>query len=114
MTTHGLFSFRFHHAPINCLRTLFDLLPTVLVFAVVLWCQIQAGLAAETLGPFESHADIGKPGKGGAVDFDVPNRAFVLTGGGENMWFTNDAFHFVWKKMSGDLALRSAIEWVDA
>ena len=28
------------------------------------------------------------------------------------MWFTNDAFRFVWKKISGDFALRSAIEWV--
>src|SRR5262249_40931751 len=32
-------------------------------------------------------------------------------GGGENMWFTNDVFHFVWKQVSGDFALQAAIEF---
>jgi hypothetical protein len=27
------------------------------------------------------------------------------------MWFTNDAFHFVWKRVSGDFAFQTAIEW---
>ena len=30
------------------------------------------------------------------------------------MWFTNDAFHFVWTRVSGDFALRAAIEWLGA
>jgi TolB protein len=36
----------------------------------------------------------------------------VIAGGGENMWSTNDAFHFVWKRLSGDFALQAAIEFV--
>jgi hypothetical protein len=28
------------------------------------------------------------------------------------MWFTNDAFHFVWKRVSGDFALQAAIEFL--
>ena len=28
------------------------------------------------------------------------------------MWFTNDAFHFAWKKVSGDFALSAAVEWL--
>src|SRR6266850_1636787 len=113
MTTHRQFSFGSSHLPVICLRTL-DLLTTALIVLVALWCQIRAGSAAETLGPFESHADIGQPGKSGSVEFDATNRVILLTGGGENMWFTNDAFHFAWKKLSGDFSLRSAIEWVEA
>src|SRR5256884_5178709 len=28
------------------------------------------------------------------------------------MWFTNDAFQFVWKKMTGDVALTADIRWI--
>ena len=28
------------------------------------------------------------------------------------MWFTNDAFHFIWKRMSGDFALQAAVEFL--
>jgi hypothetical protein len=40
--------------------------------------------------------------------------AYVVSGGGENMWFTNDAFHFVWKRVSGDFDLQAAIQWRDS
>ncbi len=30
------------------------------------------------------------------------------------MWFTNDAFHFVWKRVSGDVALRASLELLGA
>jgi dipeptidyl aminopeptidase/acylaminoacyl peptidase len=35
-----------------------------------------------------------------------------VTGGGENMWFTKDAFHFVWKRVSGDVALAADLQWI--
>ena len=28
------------------------------------------------------------------------------------MWFDSDEFHFVWKKMSGDVTFSSNIEWI--
>src|SRR4029434_5455829 len=34
-----------------------------------------------------------------------------IAGGGENMWFGTDAFHFVWKKMSGDVTLSADISF---
>jgi Tol biopolymer transport system component len=30
------------------------------------------------------------------------------------MWFTNDAFHFVWRRMSGDFALQAGIQWMES
>jgi len=55
-----------------------------------------------SIGLFENHADIGSVLHPGAVEFDATNKSYTVTGSGENMWFKEDAFHFVWKKVSGD------------
>src|SRR4029077_8438043 len=38
-------------------------------------------------------------------------KSYFVTGGGKNMWGQEDAFHFVWKRMSGDVALTASIRW---
>jgi TolB protein len=63
------------------------------------------------LGLFEREAEIGKPARPGSVIFDSSTRSYLISGGGENMWFTNDAFHFVWKRVSEDFVLQAAIGW---
>lgn len=68
--------------------------------------------AAERIGIFEEHRDIGKVSKPGSVVFEESKKSYLISGGGENMWFTNDAFHFAWKRVSGDFEFRSAIEWL--
>jgi TolB protein len=65
---------------------------------------------AAELGQFEAQSDIGHPGKTAPAVVDSPT-AYTVAGGGENMWFTNDAFHFVWKKVSGEFTLQAAVEW---
>jgi hypothetical protein len=36
-------------------------------------------------------------------------RTYTLTGSGENIWFTSDAFQFAWKQISGDSALTADV-----
>ncbi len=78
-------------------------------------CSAIAGGTPEApsagLGEFESHADIGQPGKPGSVTYDAASAAYVVEGGGENMWFKKDALHFVWKRVSGNVSLAADIEW---
>jgi TolB protein len=64
------------------------------------------------LGIFSKQADIGSVAKPGSAGFDPSNGEYLIAGGGGNMWFTNDAFHFVWKKMSGDFMLTADIRWI--
>jgi Tol biopolymer transport system component/regulation of enolase protein 1 (concanavalin A-like superfamily) len=64
------------------------------------------------LGIFSSHADIGKVLKPGSAAYDPAKGEYVIAGGGANMWFTNDAFHFVWKEMSGDFTLTTNVRWL--
>ena len=63
------------------------------------------------MGIFDAKEDIGKPAKAGAAEFDANTKAYTVTGGGANMWAKTDAFHFVWKKMSGDATLDAEIAW---
>ncbi len=68
--------------------------------------------SAAQLGLFEKQTDIGTPKHPGSAVFDETKQTYTITGGGENMWFTNDAFHFVWKKVSGDVALAADISFL--
>ena len=45
----------------------------------------------------------------GSVAYDAAKKTYTITGSGENMWSTTDAFQFAWKKMSGDVTLTADI-----
>jgi len=70
-----------------------------------------AGLArAQTpLGLFTDHTDVGTVLHPGSVVYDAARRTYTITGSGDNVWFTADAFQFVWKKMEGDFTLSADI-----
>ena len=80
----------------------------------LLFLQAAAGVEASTFGPFEGHGDVGNVLRAGSVEYDPAKQTYLIAGGGENMWFTNDAFHFVWKEMTGEVALTADIRWIGA
>jgi hypothetical protein len=65
--------------------------------------------AGGAVGDFEGQFDVGTVMHPGAAHVD--SRGYVITGSGENMWFKRDAFYYVWKKMSGDVALEAGISF---
>ena len=83
--------------------------------AVVVGCAVivlgpVAGAAQEkagALGVFEGQSDVGTVTPPGTGKFD--GGVYTVTSAGANMWAREDAFHFVWKKMSGDAALTADI-----
>jgi TolB protein len=64
------------------------------------------------LGIFSGQADIGNVTQPGSVSFDPANGGYLTAGSGGNMWFTNDAFHFIWTEMSGDLSFAADIRFL--
>jgi hypothetical protein len=66
------------------------------------------------MGIFSEDSDVGRVVRRGAVKLDAATGTYLVSGGGADMWHDTDAFHFVWKKMSGDLALAADIAWVGA
>ena len=73
-----------------------------------------AQTGSASLGIFESHADVGATQHPGSARYDAAQHAYTLTGSGENMWFSSDAFQFAWKQVSGDAALTADIAFPQA
>lgn len=68
-----------------------------------------AWLADPSLGVFEAQASVGSPKRAGSVRFD--SGSYQVSGGGANMWGREDALHFVYKKVTGDVSLTADIRW---
>jgi len=60
-------------------------------------------IAQHPVGIFDDHLDIGNPKLKGDANYDENTQTYNLAGGGYNIWFNRDEFHFVYKKLSGDL-----------
>jgi TolB protein len=85
------------------MRKYLYLILTFYIFSGLWFCKQQK------LGLFEKNADIGQCKLKGSVKYNHEKGEYILSGSGENMWFTEDAFHFVWSETSGDLKLSSKI-----
>lgn len=70
--------------------------------------------ANASVGIFENHQDVGAVLHPGNVEYDGAKQTYTISGSGENMWATKDAFQFVWKKASGDVSLTADISFVGA
>jgi len=71
--------------------------------------QCALAQSAPAVGAFERHGDVGTVLHPGSVEYDAAKKTYTVSGSGENMWFTADAYQFVWKKVSGDVALTADI-----
>lgn len=71
-----------------------------------------ASSPTKALGIFTDEGSVGQTPDGVKAVYDPSKAEYRITGGGANMWGAVDAFYFVWKKASGDMALSADIEWV--
>jgi TolB protein len=67
---------------------------------------------AASLGIFGGNGDVGTVLHAGSAEYDPHANSYTVTGSGENMWFGNDAFQFVWKKVSGDVTLTADVSLI--
>ena len=72
----------------------------------------QSNNQAKPVGIFDDHRDIGAVKMPGSAEYDETHKAYTIAGGGENMWATSDAFHVVYKRVSGDLSIAADISLV--
>ncbi len=80
-----------------------------LVVAMVYLCCLQVDPMRADTGAFEANADVGKIELPGTAEFDKAKQQYRVTGSGENMWKAVDAFHFVYRKITGDATLTADI-----
>ena len=91
-------------------RSLFALF----LFSLYLHPQpLAAQSAASSLGIFEGQSDVGSVVPAGTLTYSPAAGTYTITAAGINLWSTTDGFHFVWKKLSGDLSLTADIDFPD-
>ncbi|MBZ5545776.1 MAG: hypothetical protein LAO07_19210 [Acidobacteriia bacterium] len=83
----------------------------LLAATLALVVQLRAANSSRSLGEFEAQTDVGKTRPGSAT-YDAARKEYRITGGGENMWESTDAFHYVWRRASGDLTLTADVRLV--
>jgi TolB protein len=70
--------------------------------------------AGSSLGVFDSSDDIGAPPRAGALEHASASGTYRVTGGGANIWGSKDAFHFAYKRVTGDVSLEAELEFIGA
>jgi len=75
-------------------------------------CALIPGVAlgaAQPLGIFDGQQDVGTVLHPGSAQYDDAGATYTLSGSGENIWWAEDDFHYLWKKVSGDFSLSAEI-----
>jgi TolB protein len=86
-------------------------LHSVLLVALIFTASLV--LAQNSVGIFENHQDVGTVLHPGSATFDAATGTYTLRGSGENIWSTQDAFQFAWKKVSGDVELSADVAFAN-
>lgn len=76
--------------------------------------MLSAQSAHGSLGMFDGQSDVGSVAPPGTLAYDSTKQVYSVTAAGANLWSTTDGFHFVWKKVSGDLALTADVNFPDS
>ena len=60
---------------------------------------------------FSGKTDVGRVLIPGSMQSDSLSGTIRMTGNGENIWGSQDAFYFVWNKIDGDLSCIADVAW---
>ena len=77
------------------------------LFVSVSFMILSINAFAQSVGIFDAQTDVGKVLHPGSGTYNASSDEYLISGSGTNIWFSNDEFHFVWKKMKGDFILHA-------
>jgi len=84
----------------------------MILISSVLSSNIHAQIPGAKIGSFDQFADIGLPKLAGTASYHEPTQIYRLSGSGSNIWFGQDSFSFLSKKMSGDFILQTQVRFI--
>ena len=87
----------------------FSLLFVVCTTTLRLQAHTTSDPANTSLGIFEAQSDVGKVTPPGKLAYDAATHTYTIDSSGANLWVSEDDFHFVWKKVAGDIALTADV-----
>jgi hypothetical protein len=65
------------------------------------------------VGQFENQTDVGGALAPGSASYDAAAKTYTIHSAGYNIWYQRDEFHYLWKKMNGDVSLAANVVWPD-
>ena len=71
---------------------------------ILILISIAMTLNAQT-GQFKNSTDVGNPSQKGSSAYNSTEQYYTLRGGGYNIWFERDEFHYLYNKINGDFIL---------
>jgi hypothetical protein len=72
---------------------------------------LTAQSVSHSLGIFQGQSDVGSVTPPGTAAYDSVSGVYTITSAGANIWSTEDGFHFLWKRVSGDVSLTADISF---
>ncbi len=81
------------------------------ILQTVLFGLCLGNLVAQ-VGEFGAGVDVGSPKIKGSSAYDESSQTYTLKGGGYNIWFNHDEFHFLPKKLKGDFLLTANFQLI--
>lgn len=82
------------------------------LFSLALFFSIPLAFAqSQEVGVFEGQSDVGSVTPAGTASLDRTSGVYTIHSAGANLWGTADGFHFLWKKVSGDMSLTADIDF---
>jgi hypothetical protein len=81
---------------------------------LILTCLLAGSVFAQNgkLGVFTNSDDVGGPAMKGTTEFDAAKGIYKMTGAGANIWAKEDQFQYVWREMSGNLAVTATMQFL--
>jgi TolB protein len=83
---------------------------TKLTFIMLLLASFASAQEMPT-GLFQKSSDIGNPALKGSGTYDKTSQEYLLKGGGYNIWFGRDEFHYLFNKIKGDFIFTANFEF---
>lgn len=88
----------------------------ILIVSILFFASYYSILIAQVpgakIGSFDQFADIGLPAIAGSASYNEPSQTYRLSGSGSNIWFGQDSFSFLSKKMNGDFILQTQVRFI--
>jgi hypothetical protein len=82
------------------------------LFIAACFMSFSLNSLAQRVGIFENQSDVGNVLHAGSAVYNPSSEEYIVSGSGSNIWFANDEFHFVWKKMKGDFILNARAKFI--
>lgn len=84
----------------------------LLILCFVFTVDLVAQIPGAKIGSFEQFSNVGGPKIAGAASYNEPSQTYRLSGSGANIWFGQDSFALLSKKMNGDFILQTQVRFI--